>query len=154
MSFPTVDNAALTAVTPNLSVGQIADPNLRLAAFQYLYGFLSTIVSTLNSMTAGSSGADNLASATVIGVTGNTVRAQITDLMAKIQALQDGVVPSGTITSAMIADLAIITAKLNDLAVTTPKIADNAVTFAKLSLERQVASIGGQVYVYKNMGGF
>lgn len=154
MSFPSVDTTTLTAVTPNLSVGQIADPSLRLNAFQYLFDKLTEIVGILNSTMAGSSGSENIGSPSIPGIPGNNIHAQVSFIETQIQNIQSGVVPAGTITTAMLADLAVTTAKMAELAITTAKLADGAVTFAKHDAVGQLAYLGGLKYAYKNSGGF
>jgi hypothetical protein len=132
MGFTPTDTTTLTAVSTNLDIGDIADPALRLASFQYLYGKFTELIAALNAST-GTSGADNLGSTLVSGVSGTNVRAQITDLRAQILALVGGAIPPQTITTAMIQDLAI--------------------TFAKHDTLTQTDLNGGLIYAYKNIGG-
>lgn len=47
VSYP--DNTTLLALQPNLDIGDIADPALRLAAFNYIYSYLQTLADGVNS---------------------------------------------------------------------------------------------------------
>jgi hypothetical protein len=134
MPFPTVDSTTLTNVSGNLDVGDVADPALRLAYFQYINSYLTTIISQLNSTTALSSGSESIGAATISGVAGNTPAAQIADLRAQILALVGAAIPSQTIVTSM--------------------IQDNAVTYDKMDSDSQADLIGGDIYLYKNYGGF
>lgn len=112
---------------------------------QALQAVHNALVADLLSATSGSSGAESIGSATISGVLGNTVYNQLVDLKAQIQSLVGGVIPPSSVTTAM----------LQDGSVTTPKLANNAVTFAKLSTDMETASVGGQMYAYRNLlGGF
>lgn len=53
------DSTTLINLTPNLDIGDIADPALRLAAFQYIYSFLQTLTDAVNT-DASSSSAGNM----------------------------------------------------------------------------------------------
>lgn len=67
---------------------------------------LNAVVNILNSITAGSSGSENIASATIPGLTGNTIYSQIANLLAIAQAAQTGTIIPGTITDVMLSNTA------------------------------------------------
>ncbi len=102
-----------------------------------------TLLPSLENAETGTSAAERLGSAEIESVSGTTVRAQIADLKAQIDATSAGSVTDGSITTAKLADLAVETAKLaagavtgeklGDLAVITAKLADLAVTTAKIN---------------------
>jgi hypothetical protein len=106
-----IDNTTLLTLTVNLDIGDIADPALRLAYFQYLNVYIQTITTAFNAFVAnGAVGTVNLADLAITS-------AKLADL-----AVQTG----------KIADLAVITSKINDLAITAAKIADGSITSAKI----------------------
>lgn len=111
MTTPAVDLTTLNNLSPNLDVGDIADPALRLAAFQYIYSTLQAIVTDLNSFQTG--GAINTANIANLAVTS----AKLADL---------------AVTTGKIVDLAVTTAKINDLSVTLAKMAANSVGTTQL----------------------
>lgn len=147
---------------------------------QALQAEANGIIDQLNSTTAGSSGSENLGSASISGVAGNTVYAQLADIVTKALAASTA---SGTSTTpitgvtgsnvqAMLSSLqsnivatilgqipdgTITTAKIADNSITTAKLADGAVTNAKLEATVQTtlfnASVASEVYAYKNIGG-
>ena len=63
----------------------------------------NVVVALLNSATLGASGSESIASPTIAGIAGNTVYAQIANLLAIAQAAQAGAILPGTITDAMLA---------------------------------------------------
>jgi hypothetical protein len=67
---------------------------------------LNTLIAILNSTTSGSSGSENIGSATIAGLSGNTVHAQLTDMLAVAQAAQAGAILPGTVTDAMLSNTA------------------------------------------------
>jgi hypothetical protein len=80
---------------------------------EQLQAGLNGLIDDLLSALDGDSGADNIGSATILGVSGNTVRAQLIDLKAQIQAIIGNSVPAGSITTAMIQNGAITSDKLS-----------------------------------------
>lgn len=100
MTIPNVDNTTLNNLVPNLDVGDVADPELRLLAFQYIYAEMQVIVNELNNIPAGN----------------------IQDLSITSAKLANLAVVTGKI-----ADLAVTTGKIADLAVTLAKMANNSV---------------------------
>lgn len=106
---------------------------------------LNGLIDDLLSAVAGLSGAEQVGSAPIVGVSGVTIYDQLSDLKAQIQSIVGASIPAGSITTAMI----------QNLAVTTAKLIDASVTFQKLSTDMQAASVGGQLYAYRNSkGGF
>lgn len=81
-----------------------------------LNGLIDNILSALT----GDSGAHNVGSATITGVAGNTVYAQLTDLKVQIQAIVGGSIPPGSVTTAMIQDGAVTYPKLNPAPASVP----------------------------------
>lgn len=67
-----------------------SQPNQIKAAF-------NTLIDALMSSTTGDSGAHSIGSATISGVSGATVWAQLTDLKAQITAVSVGTLPDGSI---------------------------------------------------------
>lgn len=111
---------------------------------QELLDFVNSLIATLASTTSLSSGAENIGSATISGAPGTTVYAQLVSLQAEINALVGGAIPPSSVTTAM----------LQTSSVTTIKIADNNVTYDKMDSDSQADLIGGEIYAYKNLGGF
>ncbi|KIL35869.1 hypothetical protein SD71_10790 [Cohnella kolymensis] len=60
----------------------------------------NALIDSLMSSTSGDSGAHSIGSATISGVSGATVWAQLTDLKAQIAAVSVGTLPDGSITPA------------------------------------------------------
>lgn len=104
---------------------------------------INSVIDQLNSIVALSSGAENIGSAPITGVTGATVYAQIADIKSQLTGLVLGLIPDGTITAA----------KLALLAVGTAQLADGAVTYVKHDTLTQTDLNGGLVYAYKNIPG-
>lgn len=103
------DNIATLNPLPN-DVGGLTAPQL-----QYLFDkfgaeftayFNDTHLAQLASIVAGTSGADNIASATIAGLTGNTVFTQISNLLSIAQAAQAGTIVAGTVTDPMLSNAA------------------------------------------------
>jgi hypothetical protein len=105
----------------------------------------NTFIPALGSTEADGSGADNIGSGPIEGVTGTTIQAKLAALKALIDAisisasgLTDGVVVTQyladlAVTAAKLAADAVETIKIKDGAVTTEKIADDAVTQDKIA---------------------
>jgi hypothetical protein len=105
----------------------------------------NTFLPALASSTTGESGADNIGSGEIEGVTGTTIQAKIEALKTLIDALSisasgliEGVVETSflanlAVTAAKLAADAVETIKIKDSAVTTDKIADDAVTQDKIA---------------------
>ena len=101
--------------TNNIS-SQNPEPNdvggLTAAQFQALFdkfgvdfkAYFITHLAELASITAGSSAAENLGSATIAGLTGNTVYAQLANMLAVAQAAQAGTILPGTVTDPMLSN--------------------------------------------------
>jgi hypothetical protein len=103
------DNIATQNPLPN-DVGGLTAPQL-----QYLFDkfgaeftayFNSTHLAQLASIAAGTSGADNIGSATIAGLAGNTVFTQIFNLLSIAQAAQAGTILPGTVTDPMLSNTA------------------------------------------------
>jgi hypothetical protein len=117
--------------------------------------FIIALLAELAKTTAGSSAAENLGSATISGITGNTIHAQIANLLAIAQAAQAGTILPGTVTVAMLAFDPATQAELDALAGVgraTETVKGNA--DAIIAHQADVAHIAGKVYAYKNIGGF
>lgn len=67
--------------------------------------------------TSGSSGSERVGSAPIVGVTGNTVWAQLSSLKSMIDAIVGGSIPDGTITYAKLAPTPVSTATASTLVV-------------------------------------
>lgn len=72
----------------------------------------NSLIDRLLGTTAGESGADNIGSASISGVTGTTVWAQISDLKTQLAAAIIGTFSGGSISTSMLADGAVTKAKL------------------------------------------
>lgn len=105
MTIANVDSTTLNNLTPNLDVGDVADPALRLEAFQYIYAKMQDLVTEVN----------------------NIPTANIQNLSITAAKLADLAVTTGKI-----ADLAVATAKLQDASVTLAKMAANSVGTSQL----------------------
>ena len=116
--------------------------------------YIIALLAELASVTAGSSAAENLGSATIAGITGNTIHDQISNLLAIAQAAQLGdLLP---ITDDLLSDTA---GQLNERA--TTHIADAVIHItaeertawnAKLDASSSSA-VAGKIYAYQNLGG-
>lgn len=82
------------------------------------------LIDDLTSVTPGSSGAEQIGSAPIAGVVGDTSHEQIADIKAQLNGAVAGQVPDGSLTQ------------------------------QKMSPDVQTAIVAGQLYAYKNMGGF
>lgn len=80
----------------------------------------NAVVNILNSVVNGESGSENIASPTIEGITGNTIHAQIADLLAIAQAAQAGTILPGVVTEAMLAFTTATQAELDTHAGLTP----------------------------------
>ncbi len=99
-------------------------------------GAMQVIVDQVN-LNAGiffAGGSALLFSDSIPGLSTNTVFDQIAEIEAQVQAAVGGIVPPGTITTAM--------------------IQDGAVTHVKLSSSEQTASVGGLLYANSTLGGW
>jgi len=67
---------------------------------------VNNVKTTMRSVTVGDSGAHAIGSATVVGITGNTVHAQISNLLPIAQAAQAGTILPGTVTDVILSDTA------------------------------------------------
>lgn len=99
-------------------------------------GAFQVVVNQVNDnagiFTAG--GSSLVVSDPITGITGTNVYDQLVSIEAQVQAAVGGIVPPGTITTAM--------------------LQDGAVTHVKLSPSEQTASVGGTLYAYSNLGGW
>jgi len=68
--------------------------------------YIIALLAELAKTTAGSSASENLGSATIAGITGNTVYAQIADMLAVAQAAQAGTILPGVVEDTMLSDTA------------------------------------------------
>lgn len=97
-------------------------------------GAMQVIVDQVNENAAifVAGGSDLVVSDPIPGLTGLTVYDQMVEMEQQIQSAVGGIVPPGTITTAM--------------------IQDGAVTHIKLSIGERTASVGGVLYAY-TLGG-
>ncbi|HMK57740.1 MAG TPA: hypothetical protein VK462_01665 [Nitrososphaeraceae archaeon] len=107
----------------------------------------------LLSIIAGVSGSEQIGSATIAGVIGNTIYAQMTDLKSQIQAIIGGAIPPGSVSNAMIQDNAVTLSKMADNSVGTAEIIDNSVTINELDISGKVSQVSGSTYAYRNISG-
>jgi hypothetical protein len=105
------------------------------AVYNYLIAALATFASTAGAATVGTS--------VVAGLSSANVQDMLAEMELQVQSLQAGVVPSGSITSAMI----------QNLAITTAKIALLAVTSAQMDVNAQADLVAGRIYGARNLGG-
>lgn len=143
MSLTPVSSTTLTALTANLDIGDTADPALRLAYFQYLNAFLTTLLSELGSTTAGTSGAHQIGSAAISGVTGTNINAQIADVFSQLSLAMAATVPNRSLTFI----------KLALATLTTAEIASDTLAYSNMDINTKTALNGGLIYAYKNLGG-
>lgn len=76
---------------------------------------LNAVIDNLLSQVGGQSGAENIGSAPIAGLSGTSVYAQLSGVEAQIQSLVAGVLPPGTVTNAMLQDGALTLAKLDTM---------------------------------------
>jgi hypothetical protein len=93
--------------------------------FDQLRTALNDTMTALESVTSGSSGAENVGSATIPNVAGTTVREQIVDLKAQVDDVSTGSVSDGAITTVKLADNAVTKDKLGLYALSWELIANN-----------------------------
>jgi hypothetical protein len=112
---------------------------------------LNALIDALEATTTSDSGAANIGSETITGLSGTVIRDQLVDLLAKLQAITDGSSGAdlvgataisgwtGTNVQALLESaksyidtIVLGTANIADSAITTFKIADNAVTTSRL----------------------
>lgn len=83
--------------------------NLKLAFDQYGIDDKtftnSTLLAELESATAGSSASEKLGSATIAGITGNTIYNQLSSLIASLTGVVVGTIPNGTLEETKMADI-------------------------------------------------
>jgi hypothetical protein len=114
---------------------------------------LNTLMDELEKTTA-TSGAEQIGSAAITGVTGTTIQAKLSALKALIDALPlDNTISTAklvdlAVTTAKLADLAVTSAKLGASAVTETKIADSAVTTAKIA----AGALDGRYFTETELG--
>jgi hypothetical protein len=125
--IPNVNTTTLTNLVPNLDIGDVADPALRLAAFQYIYTEMQTIITAYNAFVANGGIA-----------TANIADLAITTAKLALLSVTAAQIANGTITSAQIADGTIVNAdislsaaidgsKLANLTITSAQIADGSI---------------------------
>ena len=114
---PGVDTRAMQEILDQLSL-------------EVLVPFHNLLVDELGSVQAGASGAANIGSAAITGMTG--LPTNVRDQIIAVYNEAKKAIPAGSITTAMIADKAVTEAKLGDKAVGSAKLGDKAVTSAKL----------------------
>lgn len=132
MSTVPVEN--INKLYVNTEVGTIADPVIVDAAIADIVTTINANWNALVSTIAGSSGAHVIGSALIPGVSGSTIYAQLVSLEQQIQDIQSGVVPAGSIVTAM--------------------FQDGSVTFEKLEDSMEAAAVGGLLYAHNNLGGW
>ncbi len=93
----------------------------------------NTLTAQLENAETGQSGAESIGSAAIENVSGQTVRAQITDIKAQIDAVVAGSVTDGSITEAKLASDAVTQPKIAAGAVSEEKLAVSAVSAQKLA---------------------
>lgn len=103
--IPNVNNLTLTNLTPNLDIGDVADPALRLAAFQYIYTEMQTIITAHNAFVANGGIA-----------TANIAELAVTTGKIALLAVTAAQIANGTITTTQIADGTILDVDINTAA--------------------------------------
>lgn len=136
MAFTRVDDSASLVSQldnkPNLMTGMT--PAKLKAWFDDLgLALKSYINETLLAELEGMSGAGNIGIGAITGLTAATVQGALAELKEAIDGATTGQLPSGSVSTAKLANLAVTTEKLGELAVATTKLADAAVTAAKLA---------------------
>lgn len=117
-----------------------------------------TLLATLHSTTLGSSGSEEVASPTIAGLTGNTVYAQIANMLAVAQAAQAGTILPGTVTDDKLSNTAgqikdTVTTHFAD-SVKHITAAERTAWNAKVDLGTvNSKSVGSTLYAYNNLGG-
>lgn len=115
----------------------------------------NALIADLLASGAGVSASEFIGSATISGVLGATVYAQLTDLKAQIQALVGGVIPPSSVTNAMLQTDSVDTRVLAPNAVTNTEILAGSVQITALQDYLQTALVGAGLYTYRNVkGGF
>jgi hypothetical protein len=97
------NNVSLLADEPSITAAQLK------ATFDK-YGvddktWVNAFIDELEATTAGASGAHSIGSATIAGITGNTVHAQLGSLIASVQDVVVGDIPNGTLEETKMADI-------------------------------------------------
>lgn len=136
MAFTRVDNSASLVSQldnkPNLMTGMT--PAKLKAWFDDLgLALKSYINETLLAELEGTGGAGNIGIDAITGLAAASVQGALEELKEAIDSATTGQLPSGSVSTAKLANLAVTTEKLGELAVATAKLADAAVTAAKLA---------------------
>lgn len=87
-----------------------------------------------NAQIFNADGSTLIPSPVIAGLSSTTVYDQLVEIEAQVLAAVGGIVPPGTITTAM--------------------LQDGAVTHVKLEASEQTASVGGTLYAFYNLGGW
>jgi hypothetical protein len=103
--------------------------------FDDILGLLGDLITELEDTTLGQSGAENIGAAAISGVTGTTIRAQIADLKAQIDAVSAGSVSDGSITTAKLATDAVTGAKIADEAIDSEHYVNGSIDTEHLSAD-------------------
>lgn len=110
MAFTRVTTTDIATNGVQAAADVIANTNgqVNKLVFDRLGTFIATTFNTaltkLESTGAGTSGADNIGSAAISGVTGTTVRAQIADLKTQLSDFALGAIADGSLTAAKFSD--------------------------------------------------
>jgi hypothetical protein len=124
MTIPNVDSTTLNNLVPNLDTGDVADPALRLDAFQFIYAQLQVIVNELNNLPAGNIQNLSITAAKIANLAIET--GKIANLAVTTEKLKDL-----SVTLGKMAMNSVGTTQLVDLAVTSEKVANGTLTAAK-----------------------
>jgi hypothetical protein len=123
--IPNVDNTTLNNLIPNLDIGDVADPALRLAAFQYIYTEVQTIITAYNAFVAnGGIATSNLADLSV--TTAKLALLSVTAAQIANATITAAQIANGTITSTQIGLLGVANANLAT-GIDPTKLADGSV---------------------------
>lgn len=119
---------------------------------------LNNLMSELEKVTAGSSGAGSIGVEPLVSLPGvANVMDAISAIMEEMADIQAGAVLPNSVTETELADDAVTTPKLNAGAVTTPKIANEAVTEPKTKFTATLPvnniDIGGKIILGPNSYG-
>lgn len=125
---------------PNATAGLTADQLKEYfdSSPEELRVAFNTAMALLESITPGASGSESIGSATIPGISGNTVYAQIANLLAIAQAAQAGTIIAGSIDDTKLSNAA-------------GQIKDRVATLT--TAVANVNPVGSTVYAYKNLGG-
>lgn len=117
MTLNAFDKTNFNALIPNLEAGQKADSEKLQAFLTDAANYFETLRNIFTGTTAGDSGAHNVGSDAISGVTGATVYAQLVNLKAQIDQVVSQGVADGSITELKLA--AAVATKLNQIATAT-----------------------------------